>query len=42
MGDNVKMDIREIGWKGVKWIDLTQNRDWWHTLVSMVMNLQDP
>jgi hypothetical protein len=28
--DNVKMDLREIGWGGVDWIDLAQSRDqWW-------------
>jgi hypothetical protein len=25
--DNIKMDLREIGWDGVDWIDPTQNRD---------------
>jgi hypothetical protein len=27
--DNIKMDIREIGWDGIKWIDLAQDRDQW-------------
>jgi hypothetical protein len=25
--DNIKMDLREIGWDGVNWIDLAQDRD---------------
>jgi hypothetical protein len=24
---NIKMDLREIGWDGVDWIDLAQDRD---------------
>jgi hypothetical protein len=33
------MDLREIGWDGVNWIDLARNRDKWRALVNMVMNL---
>jgi hypothetical protein len=40
--DNIKMDLREIGWGGVHWIDLTQDRDQWRTLMNMAMNLQVP
>jgi hypothetical protein len=36
--DNIKMDLREIGWDGMGWIDLAQNRD----LVKTVMNLRFP
>jgi hypothetical protein len=25
--DSIKMDLREIGWGGMNWIDLAQNRD---------------
>jgi transposase len=25
--DNIKMDLRDIGWDGVDWIDMIQNRD---------------
>jgi hypothetical protein len=25
--DNMKMDLREIGWEGVDWIDMAQDRD---------------
>jgi hypothetical protein len=40
--DNIKMDKREIGWGGMDWIDLAQNRDQWKALVNTVMNLQVP
>jgi hypothetical protein len=36
---NIKMDLREIGWGGMDWIDLAQNRDQWRALVNMIMNL---
>jgi hypothetical protein len=38
--DNIKIDLREIGWDGVDWIDLAQNRDQWRALVKSVMNLR--
>jgi hypothetical protein len=37
--DNIRMDLREIGWGGMDWIDLAQDRDQWKALVNMVMNL---
>jgi hypothetical protein len=40
--DNIKMDLREIGWDGVDWIDLAQDRDQWRALVITVMNLRVP
>jgi hypothetical protein len=40
--DNIKTDLREMGWGGMDWIDLVQDRDQWKTLVNMVMNLQVP
>jgi hypothetical protein len=40
--DNIKMDINEIGWDGMNWIDLAQDRDQWRALVNTVMNLQVP
>jgi hypothetical protein len=40
--DNIRMDLREIGWGGMDWIDLAQDRDQWSALVNMVMNLQVP
>jgi hypothetical protein len=34
------MDLTEIGWEGVDWIDLAQNRDPWRVAVNTVMNLR--
>jgi hypothetical protein len=38
--DGIKMDIREIGWGGVEWIHLAQDRDRWRAVVNAVMNLR--
>jgi hypothetical protein len=38
--DNVKVDLREIGWGDMVWIDLAQDRDQWRALVKKVMNLR--
>jgi hypothetical protein len=40
--DNIKMDLREIGWDGVDWIDRAQCRDQWRALVNTVLNLPVP
>jgi hypothetical protein len=40
--DNIKMDLREIGWGGVDWIDLAQDREKSRVLVNTVMNLSVP
>jgi hypothetical protein len=32
--DNIKMVLREIGWDGMDWIDLVQDRDQWRALVN--------
>jgi hypothetical protein len=36
--DNIKMDLREIGWHGMDWIHLAQDRDQWRALVNMAVN----
>jgi hypothetical protein len=36
------MDLREIGWNGMDWIDQAQDRDQWRALVNTVMNLRVP
>jgi hypothetical protein len=36
------MDFREIGWGGMDWIDLTQERDQWMPLANTIMNLRVP
>jgi hypothetical protein len=33
------MDLREIGWDGMDWIELAKDRDQWGALVNTVMNL---
>jgi hypothetical protein len=40
--DNIKMDLLEIGWGGVDWIGLAQDRDKWRAVVNAVMNLRVP
>jgi hypothetical protein len=40
--DNVKIDLREIGWGGMDRIDLAQDRDQWRTLENTVMKPQVP
>jgi hypothetical protein len=40
--DNIKMDLRGIGWDCMDWLDLAQNRDQWRALVNTVMNLRVP
>jgi hypothetical protein len=40
--DNIKIDLGEIGYDGVDWIDLAQDRDQWRALVNTVMNLRVP
>jgi hypothetical protein len=40
--DNIKLDLREIGWGGMDWIDLTQDFYQWRALVNTVMNLLVP
>jgi hypothetical protein len=40
--DNIKMDLREIGWSGMDWIDLAQDRDQWRALMNTVMNFRVP
>jgi hypothetical protein len=40
--DNIKMDLRETGIEGAKWIRLAQDRVRWRDFLSTVMNLQVP
>jgi hypothetical protein len=38
--DNIKMDLQEVGWEDMYWIDLVQKSDRWWTLINAVMNLR--
>jgi hypothetical protein len=40
--DNIKMDIRDIGWSDMDCVDLAQDRDQWRALANTVMNLRVP
>jgi hypothetical protein len=40
--DNIKMDRRQIGWDGIYWINLVQDRDQWRALMNTVMKLRVP
>jgi hypothetical protein len=40
--DNIRMDLKEIGWEISNWIHLIQDRDHWWALMSTVMKLRVP
>jgi hypothetical protein len=40
--DDIKMDLRKIGWDGMDRIDLAQDRDQWRAPINTVMNLRVP
>jgi hypothetical protein len=40
--DNIRMDLGEVGWGGVDWIGLAQDRNRWRALVNSVFNLRVP
>lgn len=39
MGGNINMDLKQIGWEGMGWIDLAELRDKWGAVVHTVMRL---
>jgi hypothetical protein len=39
---NIKMNLQEVGFGDMDWIELAQNRDRWWALVNAVMNLRIP
>jgi hypothetical protein len=36
--DNIKMDLQEVGYEGIDWIDMSEDRDSWLSFVNSVMN----
>jgi hypothetical protein len=40
--DSIRMDLGEVGWRDVDWIDLAQDRNRWRALVNSVLNLRVP
>ena len=40
--DNIKVDLQEVGWEAMDWIDLAQDRDRWQAVVKAVMNFRVP
>jgi hypothetical protein len=40
--DNIKMDLQDVGWVGMNWIERAQDTDRWRALVNAVMNLRVP
>jgi hypothetical protein len=41
-GDNIQMDLQEVGCGGMDWIELAQDRGRWQAVVNVVMNLWVP
>jgi hypothetical protein len=40
--DNDKIDVGEIGWDGMDWNDVAQDRDQWRARLNTIMNLRVP
>jgi hypothetical protein len=40
--DNIKMDLRDVGWDGMDWIELALDRDRWRAFVNTVLKFRVP
>ena len=40
--DNIRIDLKEIGINTKKWVDSTQDRDYWKAHVNATLNLRVP
>ena len=38
--DNIRMDLKEIGFSARNWVDLAQDRDYWRAFVNTALNLR--
>jgi hypothetical protein len=41
-GGNIKMHLREMGWGGMDWITVSQDRDRWWSVTKAILNPQVP
>jgi hypothetical protein len=40
--EDIKTNLKEIGWKGLNWYGIAQNRDRWQAVLNTVMDLRVP
>jgi hypothetical protein len=40
--DNIKMNLRKVGWSGMDWIHMAQDRDQWRAVANRVLNTLVP
>ena len=42
MGENIRMDLKEIGINTCNWVDWAQDSDYWRHLVNAALKLRVP